>query len=355
MIVGIHPNKKHGRFSYDSKRFIEILKFNKIQTKILYAGEPAFWDRVSNCDLFIFQWTHIDYFRQIAESILPIIEGYLKIKCFPNMQSSWIYDDKIRQYYLLKLHGFPVIDSWVFYDKNSALKFVEQSDYPLVFKLISGAGSRMVRLVRKKSTAKKYVLLMFGRGIPYDKGLPGNSFDEIKKKGIIRNLRIQGGKFKKRIKEGSNFYYENWQIHKNYIMFQKFLPGNSYDTRVVVIGNRTFAFQRKNLPKDFRASGSDNYIVDKNVIDSRMIKIAFQVSQTFGFDSMAYDFLYDEHKRPVIGEISYVFGTEHGSKISECPGYWDKEMNWHPNSIDAPYYIICDLLKAQELKIPAND
>ena len=33
-----------------------------------------------------------------------------------------------------------------------------------------------------------------------------------------------------------------WQTEKNYVLFQKFLPNNSFDTRVTVIGNRAFAY-----------------------------------------------------------------------------------------------------------------
>jgi len=333
---------------------LDILRYNKIDTELLYAGDPSFWDRVRKCDLFIFQWIHRDYYRQIAHSIIPIIENHLGIRCFPNSQSSLIYDDKIREYYLLKTRDFPMIRSWIFYDISNALRFIEQAQYPLLFKLKSGAGSRMVRLIQNKSVAKRYINLMFQKGVSYQRGLPGRLYEDIKSKGLIRPLRINLGKIKLRFKEGRLFYDEDWQTHKNYILLQKFLSNNSYDTRVVIIGNRAFAFQRHNAPNDFRASGSDHVTLEPNRIDLSFVEIAFRISRTFGFDSMAYDFLYDENRQPAIAEISYVFGSEQGSTISRCPGFWDEKMNWHEGRMNVAFCILSRLLPKIDLRMPEH-
>jgi len=353
MIIGIHPNKKYRKFGYDSRRFIDILRFNGIKTELLYAGDTSFWDEVSKCTLFIYQWTHHDYHRQIAQAIIPIIENHLKIRCFPNIQSSWVYDDKIREYYLLKIHDFPFVESCVFYDIKNALRFIETANYPLVFKLKSGAGSQMVKLLRDKSMARRYIKLMFRTGISYNKGLPGGFYDQIRNKGLFQPLRSRFGKYRRRVREGLLFYDEDWLTHKNYIILQKFLQNNSYDTRVVIIGKRALAFQRYNAANDFRASGSNRVNFDPKIIDPRFIEIAFQISQTFGFDSMAYDFLYDENNQPAIGEISYIFGSmNHESKISKCPGYWDDKMNWNEALTDVAYCILSALLPERNLQIP---
>ena len=48
---------------------------------------------------------------------------------------------------------------------------------------------------------------------------------------------------------------------KDYVYFQKFLPNNKYDIRIVVIGDRAFGFIRYNRENDFRASGSGKRIM----------------------------------------------------------------------------------------------
>jgi len=351
MRVGLHPNLRNGILGLDSKKFQDILNYNKIDNQILYAGDENFWSKVAKCNFFIFQWTQRDYYRQIAQTILPIIENQLNIKCFPNHLSSWIYDDKIRQYFLLKLHHFPAIKSWIFYDIDHALNFINKAEFPLVFKLRSGAGSKMVKLLKNKKAAKNFTRLMFQDGVNYSRGLPWESLDYIKKKGTIRLIRIKLGQLKRKVMEGRKYFDEDWFIHKNYLFLQKYMPDNKYDTRVVIIGKQAFAFQRQNFANDFRASGSGENIYDPRQIDLAFVEIAFQVSKYFGFDSMAYDFLYDKNKKPAIAEISYVFGSKQGTKISNCPGFWDERMAWHEGKQDVAHSMLSNFLDKPDLKM----
>ena len=146
----------------------------------------------------------------------------------------------------------------------------------------------------------------------------------------------------------------NWPCWKSIVSAcrQRFLPNNTFDTRVVIIGDRAFAFRRYNRPGDFRASGSNLNEFDPDKIDLRFIQIAFQVSKDLGFDSMAYDFIYDTDMRPAIIEISYVFGATLGSNISDCPGYWDDKFNWHQQRMEVSYCILSKLLNRSDLLMP---
>ena len=351
MIVGLHPNLKNSKLGLNSKKFQDILNFNKIDNIVLYAGDEKFWKKVSKCNFFIFQWTHRDYYRQIAETILPIIENQLNIKCFPSHLSSWIYDDKIRQYDLLKLHHFPAIKSWVFYDFDHALNFINGAEFPLVFKLRSGAGSKMVKLLKNKKAAYKFARLMFKDGINYRSGLSGEYLDYLRRNETIRLVRIKLGELKHKIIEGPKYFDEDWFIHKNYLFLQEFLPDNQFDTRVVILGKKAFAFQRRNFANDFRASGSSEVLYDPEHIDLSFDKIAFRISKFFGFDSMAYDFLYDKNRNAAIAEISYIFGSKQGTKISNCPGFWDEQMVWHEGKQDVAHCILSNFLELPDLKM----
>jgi hypothetical protein len=349
MFVCIHPNKRLNELGYDTQRFIEILDANGISNELVFAGSQGFWEKVNQCNLFIYQWNVSDYHRQIAKSILPIIENRMKIKCYPNSTSSWIYDDKIREYYFLKQHGFPFAKCWIFYDKANTLEFVDKARYPIIFKLRSGAGSRMVRMIKNRSEAVKYVDLMFGKGIGNADGLPGDIADGIKRMGMQNFLHARLGRIKNKLTSRYTVPYD-WTIHKHYILFQEFMPNNKYDTRVAVVGKRAFAFQRINIENDFRASGSPNHNFDPDAIDIKFVELAFKISKTFGFDTMAYDFLYDENGQPSLVEISYSFAATKGSDASKCPGHWDEKLNWHPGSMEIPHCILMDLLEMPHLK-----
>ena len=339
MLVGIHK-EPYGEFCRFLERYEEILDFNGIDYIRLEASQSDFWERIKTLDLFIFRWRHYDTDRQLAHTILPVIEEEMGIKCFPDWKTCWHYDDKIKEYYLLKQYGFPMVDSYVIWERKAALEWLKNADFPLVFKLKVGAGSKNVILVKNRGQAVKYVNKMFGKGLiprPIDR-------NQIK---ITREIKHFGGNLLRKIK-GEDIL-ENWQLQKNYVLFQKFLPSNKYDTRITVIGDRAFVFRRFNRKNDFRASGGGKIDYDVEKVDKRCVKIAFEVSKRMHFQSMAYDFLFTPDNEPQFSEISYTYLD---TAIYNCPGYWDSDFNWHKGHFWPQHFQLMDALDLQDLKQP---
>ena len=83
MLIGIHK-KPYGQFDEYNKRYEQILDYNKIAHIRVDINERQFWDQLKMLDLFIFPWAHSDLERQIAYTILPIIENIYNVKCFPD-------------------------------------------------------------------------------------------------------------------------------------------------------------------------------------------------------------------------------------------------------------------------------
>ena len=343
MLVGIHKDP-YGKFCKFLQKYEEILDYNGIDHIRLDASQSDFWEIVKMLDLFIFRWGHYDTDRQMAQTIIPIVEKELGIKCFPNWDTCWHYDDKIKEYYLLAQHGFPVVDSYIFWDRSKALKWLENAELPLVFKLKTGASSDNVILVKSKNRAKKLINIMFRKGISA-RNIP--DWNALKFKEIKKLVRHWGGNVlrKYRGEDISPF----WQIQKNYVLFQKFLPNNKYDTRITIIGNRAFGFRRFVRNNDFRASGSGKIDYNMNKVDKNCIKIAFKVSKQLQFQSMAYDFIYNENNEPEFSEISYTYLD---TAIYNCPGNWDSNLNWHEGHYWPQYFQLVDTLNLPELKQP---
>ena len=141
MLVGIYKSEFPHFQIRRNEIYKEILKYNNIDFIELHIDDKDFWEKVKTLDLFLFRWAHIDDHHQLVSTILPVIENYLNIKCFPNLNTCWHFDDKIKEYYLLKSLGYPVIESWIFWEKEHALDWAEKADYPVVFKLKKGAGA----------------------------------------------------------------------------------------------------------------------------------------------------------------------------------------------------------------------
>lgn len=324
----------------------QILDFNGIKHIDLDIDAPGFWDDVKEADVFLAKFVNTDDSLALMRQILPVISLYMKKKCFPNYPTAWHYDDKVSQYYLLKQGGFPVIESWVFRNKRKALRWASDCQYPIVFKLKGGAGSTNVKLIKDHSTCARLIRKAFASGIhPYYFDLLGKmkAFNYNGRK-ILKFLLLP---YLRRIRRGGSGF-QNYYRHKNYIYFQKFMPGNEYDTRVTILGDRAFAFRRYVRSKDFRASGSNHYGMNRDKIDRRMVRIAFDVSKTFGFQSMAYDFVYNESKEPCIIEISYTYGDY----PEFSTGYWDTELVWHDGHYLPEFFELMDLLQDPNLRLP---
>jgi hypothetical protein len=128
---------------------------------------------------------------------------------------------------------------------------------------------------------------------------------------------------------------------RGYIYFQEFMPDNSFDIRVTVIGSRAFAFTRDNRPGDFRASGSGRLCYDLGRIDRRCVEIAFRVAQSLRSQSLAFDFLFNASREPVIGEISYCYMAK---AVYDCPGHWDTNLTWHEGHLWPQDVILEDVM-----------
>jgi glutathione synthase/RimK-type ligase-like ATP-grasp enzyme len=256
-------------------------------------------------------------------------------KVFPDFYTAWHFDDKVAQKYLLESIEAPMVPSYVFYEKEKALEWIENTDFPKVFKLRRGAGSHHVKLVPNKKEAKKLVQKAFSGGFSqYNKW--ANLKDRWYKyqKGKTDLLNVLKGVL--RIGYTTEFAKVTGP-EKGYVYFQDFVPGNQFDYRVVVIGSKAFGIKRKVRENDFRASGSGVKLMNKELFDPQMIELAFDVTEKLNAQCVAFDFIMDG-KDPKIVEISYGFTTD------AIEGYWDRQLNWHQSSVSPQHWMIESLI-----------
>jgi glutathione synthase/RimK-type ligase-like ATP-grasp enzyme len=112
---------------------------------------------------------------------------------------------------------------------------------------------------------------------------------------------------------------------KGYVYFQEYLLGNEFDLRVIVIGEHAYGMKRMVRKGDFKASGSGEFVYDP--LDPSVLKIAFSLASRLKLQAIAFDFVYDKDKKPVVIEMSYGFGTTGSNK---CKGFYDKDLVYHP-------------------------
>lgn len=248
------------------------------------------------------------------------------IKCFPDSHTCWHFDDKIAQKYLLESIGAPLVPSYVFYSKREAVTWTENTVFPKVFKLKGGAGASNVKLARTKNEAIKLINQCFGRGFKQYRWQEQfhESFNKYKEgkaslREVLRPIRYA----LKRYPTEFSHYHQN---EIGYAYFQDFIPNNTFDIRICVVGSRAFALKRMTRKNDFRASGSGHIIYDKKQINERCVEIAFECNKKLQMQSVAFDFVFDPSHNPLIVEISYGYAM---SAYDFCEGYWTDDMQWH--------------------------
>ncbi|HOY67561.1 MAG TPA: hypothetical protein PLP29_11760 [Candidatus Ozemobacteraceae bacterium] len=259
---------------------------------------------------------------------------------FPNIATCAHFDDKVAQKYLLETIDAPFIPTWVFYKRHTAMKWIEKAAWPKVFKLSSGAGSINVRLVRSREEATALCRQAFGRGFPIVAGYLTDIHTRVHKTQTAYEFLEKLFRAPQTLLNVIALRYR-MPRQRGYLYFQEFIPGNTFDTRITIIGNRAFGFQRMNRPNDFRASGSGTLSFDPDQIDKRCVEIAFKVADRIGTQSLAFDFLFDLQKKPLIVEISYCYVA---SAVHQCPGHWDRQGIWHQGQVWPEEAILEDVL-----------
>ncbi|MBL8038283.1 MAG: hypothetical protein JNN16_12355 [Nitrospira sp.] len=332
--VAIHHRKK----SF-SDRWIEYCQMHGIPYKVVNCLGSDIIEQLTSCDCLLWHWSHGDPSEQlVARHVITAAEA-MGVKVFPGSSTCWYFDDKLAQKYLLEAIGAPLVPTYVSYDLDETLRWIDQASYPKVFKLRRGAGSSNVKLVRSVAEARTLARRAFSGGFS---PIPDYGHDAMKR---YRSARRRGDLFNvlKRFPQVLATIRDKKKMmghEKGYAYFQDFISGNDFDTRVTVIGNRAFAYTRNVRPGDFRASGSGDVVYDVERINRQCLEIAFDVAHKVGSQSMAFDFVMKENQ-PLILEVSYCYIAR---LVYACPGHWDIKLNRHEGHVWPQDAILVDLL-----------
>lgn len=260
----------------------------------------------------------------ISNSILLAIEK-AGIHVFPDLNTYWHHDDKVAQKYMFEAQHIPHPNTWVFYNKDEAKRWLTTASFPLVFKLRGGSASANVVLLKDMLHAKRYVHKMFGKGI---KPIPSIFNDYRNRVKVHSRKRDWGNTLRRLPRTIFTIMLVNSRMsrEKGYFLVQEFIPGNPFDTRIVVIGDRAFAIRRIARHNDFRSSGSGDFDLSNENINREALALAFDTAKKLKIQSMACDVVFDRDKRPLILEVCYAFVS---SIIYETGGYWDSSLKFY--------------------------
>jgi glutathione synthase/RimK-type ligase-like ATP-grasp enzyme len=324
-MIAIHNS---GQWSFRPE-WVSYCENNNVAYKLVNAYDSNIIDQLKDCTAFMFHFHHTiikDYL--FAQQLLFSLQQK-GLKVFPDFNTAWHFDDKLGQKYLLESIGARIPKTSVFYERKDALTFIEETKFPLVFKLRGGAGSNNVALLKTKEEAITFINKAFNKGFSnYNKR--GDLKDEWKRWKQKKSSNIDLLKSIRRLVFSTKFA-KMVGNESGYFMVQEFVPENKADIRVVTIGDKAFAIKRLVRDNDFRASGSGKIIYDKSEIPQSCVDYAFEISKKLGTQCCAYDFVFDHQNQPIIVEINY--GFAHRS-YNDCPGYYLQSGEFIEKSID---------------------
>lgn len=337
MTVQLAIHHREGSFS---DRWIEYCDLHGIRYKTVNCFDSDIIRQLGSSDALLWHWSHGDPRDQLmAHNVIMAAEA-MGVKVFPSVSTCWHFDDKIAQKYLLEAIDAPLVPTYVFYDLEEALRWIDRASFPKVFKLRRGAGSSNVKLVHSATEARTLARRAFSSGFS---PVPHYGQDALKRYRFAKRRGDLVNVIKRILKNLASIRNNRKMmgLEKGYVYFQDFMPGNDFDTRVTVIGERVFAFTRNVRPGDFRASGSGDIVYDMDRFNRKCLEIAFDVTRKVKSQSMAFDFILGERQQPLILEVSYGYVPQ---LVHSCPGHWDGRLNWHEGQVWPQDAILIDLL-----------
>lgn len=329
MKIAIH-HRKNG-FSED---WIEYCKKNGIKYKLVNCYDSDIIEQLYDCDALMWHFHQANHKDVLfAKQLIYSLETSGKV-VFPNFNTAWHFDDKIGQTYLLESINAPVVPSYVFYDEKIALEWLNNTEFPKVFKLRCGSGSSQVKFVDNLKEGKKLIYKAFSRGFRQYNAAP-NLKERWRKyrEGYTSFFNV----FKGLLRFGYTTDFDRVTGNeKGYVYFQDFIPDNDYDIRIIVIDDKAFAIKRMVRKNDFRASGSGHIKYGKENFDDKTVRLSFKIAKKLKSQSLALDFVYDNGE-PKIVELSYGYTKE---VYENCNGYWDHNLNWHEEHFNPQHWMV---------------
>jgi glutathione synthase/RimK-type ligase-like ATP-grasp enzyme len=334
--IAIHKNQ--GGYT---NRWIDYCIQHELPFKEINCYDSDIIKQLEGCSALLWHWNYENPTdRILALSLIKSLE-HKDLKVFPNYSTCWHFNDKISQKYLLESIEAPLAETTLFFNREKAISWARLADYPVIFKLKGGAGSQNVFLLKSFKEAKRKIEKAFKKGFRYknQKSILKDKFTSFQRDKSLINLYLL-------IKNLMILFFPTGReriIEKEYgyAYFQEFIPGNQFDIRLVVIGDRCFSIKRMNRNRDFRASGSGKLDFNTAEIKKDLIKLSFDLTNRLNAQIVAYDFLYDSNENPKLLEISYGISIK---SYDECVGYWDSKLDFHPGKNKLTDFMIEDLV-----------
>jgi len=276
----------------------------------------------SNSELFLLRPPGETFkFKQVYDERVFIISEVLKFFVFPTVKEILIYENKRMLSAFLKGANIPLPQTWIFYNKNEALKFAQETSLPVVGKTRIGASGSGVEIIKTHKGLDTYIRRGFGKGIKRRLG-PNRSTGNVRtwSKKAVANPAY----FIKKIRQYLEIYKDS---QKGFIILQEYVP-HEFEWRIVKIGESWFGHQKIKMGEKASGTKGINYITPP----IKLLDFCRNICEEHNFTTMALDIFEHPKKGYVVNELQTIFGHVQ-EYLMECDGkigrYIFENDQWH--------------------------
>lgn len=273
----------YSRIQYH-KFWIAACRDLKISYRIIYLEKNNWIDQVKSSDVDLFLvWPDVGNMmaKEMQDERLRVMVEDMGKRIYPSLKEVWLYENKRVQHYWLKVNNYATPKTWVFYDINEAIEFLQGAVYPLVFKSNLGASASGVYIIKSKREAISKATIFLTHG-----------------------YKMKGSKSRVRQK-GSLYVQEYLRDVKEW--------------RMVRIGDSYFGHGKDMKGQFHSGSGKANWdMPPKEAFD-----ILYEITEKGKFTSMDVDLFEDDKGRFYVNELQTVFGNSVAKeqlKVDGVPG-----------------------------------
>lgn len=259
----------------------------------------------SNCDGFLVRPSaKKEVWKRMYDEKLYFLNKVMNKPIYPSYNEIFIYENKKNMSYWLRINDIPHPKTWVFYDKNEAMDFVNNYDeYPIVFKTNIGSAAVGVKYIETKKEAIRLI------------------------KKIFTKLKFVNRGYTKWYKTKYGISYPIMDDKQyNLIIFQQKI-NVKYEWRMIKIGNSYFGHQKLSNGKFH--SGSD--LVGWVKPPEELLNLTKHICDIGKFSSMDVDIFEDVNGNYYVNELQTLFGSYNPSQmyINDKPGrFIYKDSEW---------------------------
>jgi glutathione synthase/RimK-type ligase-like ATP-grasp enzyme len=246
----------------------------------------------ADCDGYIVRiWHENKVLRDLYDEKMSVMTDDLKLKVWPNKTESRIYEGKRRLAYFLEANNIPHPKTRVFYDQISAINFLKETNYPILFKSHIGASASGVKLVKNFAEGKKLV------------------------------KKLLNGKFKRKHSDNRDF---EW----GYVLFQDYIK-DVREYRVIKLGDSWFGHEKTKTSNQTFHSGSGHS--EWTPPSEKLLDFCNEIVNRHEINCSCFDIFETLNGEFLVNEIQTWFGSYNPSQmyVNGVPGrYIKKEGEW---------------------------